>query len=347
MTEYQHTTIYRIDGIHLGEREVEAEVISNSEVAFRALLLTDPDAYCFEGDRYSVVANLMLNALLGQPGLQGPEERLADELQEIRETRKRKFGAGPFLVLVREGNVEDFSPRHEKEMEDFVVCFEGTPKEPLRQASEPHVFASLTALAVSIDSVSGLHMVSDTVIFFRKDGKPIYSFTPSATANASVSRAISEEVLESVGGWYRIIFDDQQLGRVNRLLVSSLQTEGDCLRAFLSAWTASEILINKTFSSYEERFFQELNEGDHPRARRQYLQRIRSVMKDKHRLTDKFALIASVLCPEEADEDVEQFTQAKEIRDKLSHGQDVHEASLPVQPLQELARKYLRFHLSG
>ena len=69
-------------------------------------------------------------------------------------------------------------------------------------------------------------------------------------------------------------------------------------------------------------------------------------MSSKYRLSDKFALIASLLSPESADEDVEQFKQAKNDRDKLLHGQDVHEASLPVQIVQELARKYLRIHLA-
>jgi hypothetical protein len=97
---------------------------------------------------------------------------------------------------------------------------------------------------------------------------------------------------------------------------------------------------------YEERFFKELDNGEHPESRRQYLRRVRSVMSSKYRLSDKFALIASLLSPESADEDVEQFKQAKNDRDKLLHGQDVHEASLPVQIVQELARKYLRIHLA-
>jgi hypothetical protein len=64
-------------------------------------------------------------------------------------------------------------------------------------------------------------------------------------------------------------------------------------------------------------------------------------------MTDKFALIASLLSPESADEDVGQFRQAKEDRDRLLPGQDVSEASLPVQTVQELVRKYLRIHLAG
>ena len=47
---------------------------------------------------------------------------------------------------------------------------------------------------------------------------------------------------------------DHDLERVNRLLVSSLQSERDTMRSFLDAWTAMEILINKTFKLYEGRY---------------------------------------------------------------------------------------------
>ena len=68
--------------------------------------------------------------------------------------------------------------------------------------------------------------------------------------------------------------------------------------------------------------------------------------KDKYRLTDKFALIASLLRPESADKVVGQFKRVKEDRDKLAHGQEVNDASLPGQAVQELVRRYLRLHLT-
>jgi hypothetical protein len=346
MTKYQHTLVYWIDGIHLGAQEGEVELITEPVAGFRAVLSTDPDAYCFESDRFIALANLKLNALFGQLGLEITEESLADELEVLREARRRRFGSGPYLVFVREDNVEEFSRLHEVETENFIVCRGGPPKDHLRRASRPHVLAALAALAVAAGAISRIDEVSDTIVFFREDGKPIYSYTLSMTGEPSVLRAISEETLESVTSWYHTISQDPQLERVGHLLVSSLQTKGDKLRSFLFAWAAIEILINKTFGVYEERFFKELDNGEHPESRRQYLRRVRSVMSSKYRLSDKFALIASLLSPESADEDVEQFKQAKNDRDKLLHGQDVHEASLPVQIVQELARKYLRIHLA-
>jgi hypothetical protein len=109
MTKYQHTLVYWIDGIHLGAQEGEVELITEPVAGFRAVLSTDPDAYCFESDRFIALANLKLNALFGQLGLEITEESLADELEVLREARRRRFGSGPYLVFVREDNVEEFS----------------------------------------------------------------------------------------------------------------------------------------------------------------------------------------------------------------------------------------------
>ena len=126
-----------------------------------------------------------------------------------------------------------------------------------------------------------------------------------------------------------------------------MQSEGDILRSFLAAWTALEIFVSKVFAEYESRIFQELNEGDYPDVRRQYLQRIQEVMKDKYTLANRFSVVSCQLCPSDADTDIKIFTTAKNMRDKLSHGQDVLEAALPVAEVQNLARKYLRLHLQS
>jgi hypothetical protein len=84
-----------------------------------------------------------------------------------------------------------------------------------------------------------------------------------------------------------------------------------------------------------------------PDAQHQYVERVRRVMRDKYRLFDKFALISSLLCPENADEDVRRFKLVKKYRDILSHGQDLNEGNLPVVAVQELGRRYLRLHFPG
>jgi hypothetical protein len=108
-TKYLHTLVYKIDGIQLGPEGGEIEIIADNAARFRAVVSTDPDNFCFEGDRWSALANLWLNALFGQPGLEISSERITEELEKIRESRKSQFGTGPYLIFVRDGEIEDFS----------------------------------------------------------------------------------------------------------------------------------------------------------------------------------------------------------------------------------------------
>jgi hypothetical protein len=101
------------------------------------------------------------------------------------------------------------------------------------------------------------------------------------------------------------------------------------------------------FPEYSERVFRELSSGDHPEARATYVARIREVMKDKYRLGDKFALVASYLAPEEADVDLEAFHEIKRQRDELMHGMDVSERQLQVGVAQRLAQQYLHRHIGA
>jgi hypothetical protein len=75
--------------------------------------------------------------------------------------------------------------------------------------------------------------ISDSVVFFREDGKPIYSYTGLAdSATFFVSQPIDTSSVESLSKWYKILVSNAGLERVNRLLLSSLQTDGDALRSF-------------------------------------------------------------------------------------------------------------------
>ena len=72
--------------------------------------------------------------------------------------------------------------------------------------------------------------------------------------------------------------------------------------------------------------------------------RIKDVMKDKYRLTDKFVLIASFLS-NEIEEDIESFKSMKKLRDDIFHGKEFNEETLPVEDARKLAAKYLKSHM--
>ncbi|MEJ1365466.1 MAG: hypothetical protein RPU42_10325 [Candidatus Sedimenticola sp. (ex Thyasira tokunagai)] len=114
----------------------------------------------------------------------------------------------------------------------------------------------------------------------------------------------------------------------------------------MSAWSSLEIFTNKVFTFYEDKFVNGIAEDHNSDGVNKFLERIKDVMKDKYRLTDKFALIASFLSGEPA-EDIEQFKSMKKIRDTISHGREFNEDTLPIEEIRKLAAKYLRSHLLG
>lgn len=55
-------------------------------------------------------------------------------------------------------------------------------------------------------------------------------------------------------------------------------------------------------------------------------------MRDKYTLADRFALVIDMLSPQTAAEDIQTFENLKVIRDKLIHGEDISDQSLPWIP---------------
>ena len=128
MTKYRHTLVYKLDGINMNRIDGEVEVSEDSATGLLAVVTSDPDDYCLEGDRWTALATLRLNALVGQPGLEITQQRITEQLTKIRESLKRTFGTGPYLILMRDAEVEDFSPEFEGETADYIVCSGGPPR---------------------------------------------------------------------------------------------------------------------------------------------------------------------------------------------------------------------------
>lgn len=345
--KYRYIAIYSIKGLSLPPAGGDKELVIDSTIGLRAILTSQPNSHAFEGDRSLAVAGLMLGALFrSEPTSDDFKQRVANAVEEIRATREKEFGNDPFLVVIGEGEVPLFNPSHERDAEDFIVCFDGADKDEIRARFHAKITALINSITSEVESVIGIRKVADPVVFLREDGKPVYSYTPSVgSVIAYVSRLLPDERVQSIGELYRLLAADTTLQRVQRLLRSSFETEEDTLRSFLAAWSAFEIFVNKVFGTYEDRFFKSLLEEGHTEVQKKYLERIREVMKDKYRLADKFAAVSFQLSPDTADEDLKTVLQVKKIRDELSHGESVDEAALPVKPIRDLASKYVRLHI--
>ena len=186
---------------------------------------------------------------------------------------------------------------------------------------------------------------SSGIYFIDENGKPLYSFTMRAgRAKAIVSKPINEKNENEITKLIGLSTNNKQFKTPFRLFTQSLETTQDELRSFTSAWSALEIFTNKVFSSYEEKFIANIADDHNSHGVNQFLIRIKDVMKDKYRLTDKFSLIASYLS-DNVEKDLELFKSMKGLRDDISHGKEFDEDALPVEDARKLVAKYLKSHM--
>ncbi len=345
--KFRYTPVFSIKGLSLSPDDGEKELVVDSTAAFRAFLTTQPDPHVFEGDRSLAVAGLILRAVFRhEPTSDEFKTRVANAVEEVKAGRQKEGGNHPFLVVVAEGTVSSFEPQHEKDAEDFIVCFDGADKVKIRAEFEGRITALLNSIVAEVENVIGITKLADAVVLFQEDGKPVYSYTFSmGSARAYVSKPLADDQAKAIGELYSALAADTILQRVQRLIRSSFEIQSDPLRSFLAAWSALEIFVHKVFKQYEMALFSSMLEEGHTEVQRKFLERMRDVMKDKYRLADKFAAISLLLSPITADQDLQILAGVKRLRDELFHGQTVDEKNLPVERVQELVSRYVRLHI--
>jgi citrate synthase len=206
----------------------------------------------------------------------------------------------------------------------------------------------LTALALSaFDGAihDGKSLGSANIILEPETSRPVYLIT--ATTNitmTSTSVLVPEQAKEAVKLARALLVAPKNLRHIPRLLAQSNENRLQSLNAFISAWAGLEILIAATFQQYEESWTTSIN-GGLPTSALNVANRIRTIMKDKYRLTDKFAIMASALDPQNADQDIIDFSNLKKIRDEFFHALSTDPESLPGETARRLLRKYLSLHL--
>jgi hypothetical protein len=342
---FTHIRAYGVRGVTLRPGEGSVTLVERLHDGLRAQFCEQSDNLLQELDRRTAVADVALDTGLGGRADGTIDERLAAAITAERESRERRFGRGPYLLLERIGTVESFDTSRQVEHPDFVMCLDGYPGRPAEGISDQIADSLIASVALSVDGLQAVTPAGDAVVFFRDDGKRVYSLSFSMSASLTVASPIASEAISDVAQWFERLGSEPGLRRVVHLLVSSLALGDDRLRAFLSAWSALEILVSKLFAYYERRFFDAIVSASSPAGQRQHMGRIREVMKSKYRLGDRFALLASQLDPTSSDADIVSFSATKKQRDDLLHGDEIDERQLRLLDAQRLARKYLRLHL--
>jgi hypothetical protein len=341
----EHTVCYRVQGLSTVEERV---LVDGDSGPFRAVLTTDPDAYLMHGDTAAALAGTEIPGGLNDGNVDSLHSWIAGRVALFRQERHMKGWACACLVIQTQDEVDVTLGEH-RELDEFVVCFDAIHEEGMRKDVGAMVDRLLASILLAEDYVVGFDRIDHSSVLFREDGKPVYSFADTlGDVEMMVTRQLGETEVAKVAVLRRSLDErGSELDRVFRLLVDSLRQVDDRLRAFFSVWQAMEIFINKTFGQHEKRVFETLA-GEGSSARQRYADRIRKVMNaGRYGLGDKFALIATELSPETADDDLEVFQKSKDMRDDVMHGKEFDDNSLPVEDVRRLTKTYLRLHLES
>jgi hypothetical protein len=344
---YSYSSLYHIRGLSPASPPTDEEMFADAEQHGRAVLTSDPGQLGEQLDSSTALATMLLTGLIGGDKESGTvDERLARQVQRLRDERANKFPSGVFLFFEASGRCTSITPQVEHDYGSFVLALDGLPKREIRNRHEPLVRKILAAIGLGLASVAGFKKISDATVFFTDEGKPVYGFNfEGGIPEMLVSRRPSAEDLAATRQLVEKIAKDNALERVIRLLNESLEPDQGKLRKFLSAWMALEVFVNKSFGMYAERFWDGFSADVSAPIRERYLKRIHKVMRDKYKLLDKFVIISAELDPAEADTDIEIFQCGKKLRDQFSHGEVVDENALLVADVQGLVRKFLRLHV--
>lgn len=342
---YKYVVVYQLTGIICPEGNLAGQFIDISTLQARANLTRDLESLPIDVDKACAVGRNLLGGLFGQSGEGTFEERIAKEVCAIRERRANDSSNDAFMIVEADGSIDEINIEHQRELDGFIFAICDSPIAEIVARYKSALEGLLAALALSSENLCSVKKIVNQVIYYRRDDKPIFCYSLTASGSMYASSPLKDEAIEKLPRHARRLAKHQALVDVARLLTKSLAVDDDPLLSFLSVWSGLEIFVNKNFKEYENKVLSRLAFGNPPPIPSRVVERIRNVMSDKYRISDKFSVIASELAETEAESDQPVFETIKVARDRLLHGEEVPFDALPIGEAKRLLRKYLRLHL--
>lgn len=343
--QFIHTIVHEVIGT-TASSEADTVLLDDPPSRVWACLTRNPDPHCVYADENLAVSTMLLQGLTGTAGAGSFGERLANEAERIRAERELRKKGRTYIVLRREGEIEDWKPEEEHEGDDFVVRLNGAPDTDIQEVSR-NIFASLIlSLSLVVQQPVQIRRYRESVALHRADGIRVFAKS-LVLPPVTVARSFPGDAVAAVRRGFDALVGLRDLSRVVRLFVASLESTDDPLRSFLAGWTALEMFVNKAFSTYEKELLSEVQGGALRKDHASYITGLRAMVGRKYPLIDKFSFIAFRLAPERAQEDVLCFKSAKRSRDKLAHGLLDDETTLPIAQVHELLKRYIERHAAS
>jgi hypothetical protein len=251
----------------------------------------------------------------------------------------------PFLLIYfRESLPREIRGGYRQEKDGYILTYDAFPdgKKEIINWENDNVPGIVTSLIVNLSTLERqveLIPIERSVFGITKEGSTLFDVKVTGSASAYVSSPKSIEKinasLENSKGLIPVLTKD-----VCRNFYVALN-EPDRMKQFLGYFQFIERYTHSTFKS--------LNYNNDVKAIFNVPERINeSISKffekmftDSKNLAQRFQWCAITVWKNIEESDVNCFLEAKEIRDKLSHGEFVEEAKLPVEKVKKLSLKLL------
>jgi hypothetical protein len=346
----RYIAIYKLHGANrLPDEAQSLELLALQNPALGATLTTCPEPYFLHLDTSLALGTQLLKGVFAPDKKGTLQERLAAEIEEVKARRASQTGTGVFLVLNGEADIPTPEFKARRDTEEFAICIDAVAKPQIRGIFGQSTQSVLTALGLTLppNADRRVQKIGDVVYLVDPDsGKPMYTFSfQGGFARASIASPLTQDVIAETAALTPKLTTEKSMARPTSLLVTSLEEATGELQAFIAAWSALEIFVNTTFRwTYEARWFEIMEDGA-PASAKPVFDRFKRVMSDKYRLADKFLVISSVLDPNGAAADAEEFQRLKRDRDELFHTPGTSSSALPRDAVQKLLLKYMKLHL--
>ncbi len=287
--------------------------------------------------RADVLLQIMLSGVFQQaPGLSGSDDLDQRAALHREKTVTAEVGACYLTILSESDENEPIPETNAKVGPYLVAVLNATAPTASQKFHRNMIHAAISSLAVSTRNIDRAEKVFEATYRLHEEHGIVHYCAFSGYAEARVISQLPADFDQEFREVSQRLSENQDLASVFRLLASSYTQHTDKLASFLSAWSALEIFVNKAFPSQETKLFDAIAS-----SHKDFIARLREVMKDKYRIADKFALLATTISADTAVDDIKTFKDLKKTRDELLHGADVDTSRLPLEPTQALLRRYL------
>ncbi len=344
--KYTYSSLFQLPALS-HQQDEDIVIFKDSHEGIEVYFTKNVDEYCHAIDTGLACGNLMLNGVFGGNRIDSFPRELKEEINRIRESRASRLSSGALLAVSITGDEDlTFNERLHRELENIRICWDAVDIDEIKERHQSFIDTIVASVSAASKPEYGAKRISSGVYFRDENGKPLYSFTAKVgSVTIIASTPITSEIVKLSHRHSQMAQNPGELKRVFQLYVQSLDLSHDKFRSYLFSWAALEIFINKIFNKYyEDEILSGISNGSSARGINSFVSRIRTVMKGKFNLQDKFILISSFLGKNQ-EEEIALFKRCKDLRDDISHGTEIEDTSLPVEKLRILLAGYVFSHL--